>query len=64
MGFRAAREGIGVFAFNARSGSIPLALWGCVGDICVWGQAAGVERLLLGTGCGGSDPRPLFIRSG
>jgi hypothetical protein len=29
-----------------------------------WGQAAGVERLLLGTGCGGSDPRPLFIRSG
>ena len=27
-GFRAAREEIGVFAFNARSGPVPLALWG------------------------------------
>ena len=48
-GFRAAREGLGVFAFNARSGPIPLALLGCVGDICVWGQAAGS---LWGTGYG------------
>ena len=29
-----------MFAFNARSGPIPLTLLGCVGDICVWGQAA------------------------
>ncbi len=55
-GFRAAREGLGVFAFNARSGPTPLALLGCVGDICVWGQAAGVGDRLLGTGSdGGTD---------
>jgi hypothetical protein len=38
-----------VFAFNARSGPIPLTLLGCVGDICVWGQAA----VRQGTGCWG-----------
>ncbi len=33
LGFRASREGMGLFAFNARFGTVPLPLG------CFWGQA-------------------------